>query len=380
MNRKEHFGNILDECIERVMRGEDVKSCLARYPEHAAELEPLLKTVFGARQAVDITPRPEFRQRAAYEFQEAIRDMPVKEIRGFFKWQLRWVVPVAVVLVVLGAGSSTVIAAGNSLPDEPLYKVKLATEAVQLAFTPSDLGKAELYAKFADKRVDEIVALADKGEAKQIDTATDRMNTQLIAMANLTGNNAAAGEGETASAILQASAPETYESMDAQAKQAPVALEPVPLPAATPTPTETAQGAPPSVVVVAPPPPEDTTTTAEPEPVTVPPPSVDTNTPQPSASFTPLPASREQAPMFAAAESPGTVEDSGSGMLGGSFEKDETLDRQEKLKRILSDKIREHLEKLQEELEKAPDELKPALRRAIEVIINGYETNLSNLR
>jgi hypothetical protein len=380
MNRKEHFGNILDECIERVMRGEDVKSCLARYPEHAAELEPLLKTVFGARQAVDITPRPEFRQRAAYEFQEAIRDMPVKESRGFFKWQLRWVVPVAVVLVVLGAGSSTVIAAGNSLPDEPLYKVKLATEAVQLAFTPSDLGKAELYAKFADKRVDEIVALADKGEAKQIDTATDRMNTQLIAMANLTGNNAAAGEGETTSAILQVSAPETYESMDAQAKQAPVALEPVPLPAATPTPTETAQGAPPSVVVVAPPPPEDTTTTAEPEPVTVPPPSVDTNTPQPSASFTPLPASREQAPMFAAAESPGTVEDSGSGMLGGSFEKDETLDRQEKLKRILSDKIREHLEKLQEELEKAPDELKPALRRAIEVIINGYETNLSNLR
>ena len=380
MNRKEHFGNILDECIERVMRGEDVKSCLARYPEHAAELEPLLKTVFGARQAVDIKPRPEFRQRAAYEFQEAIRDMPVKESRGFFKWQLRWVVPVAVVLVVLGAGSSTVIAAGNSLPDEPLYKVKLATEAVQLAFTPSDLGKAELYAKFADKRVDEIVALADKGEAKQIDTATDRMNTQLIAMANLTGNNAAAGEGETASAILQVSAPETYESMDAQAKQAPVALEPVPLPAATPTPTETAQGAPPSVVVVAPPPPEDTTTTAEPEPVTVPPPSVDTNTPQPSESFTPLPASREQAPMFAAAESPGTVEDSGSGMLGGSFEKDETLDRQEKLKRILSDKIREHLEKLQEELEKAPDELKPALRRAIEVIINGYETNLSNLR
>ena len=46
------------------------------YPEYAAELEPLLKTALETRNAAAIKPRPEFRQRAANDFQAAIREMP----------------------------------------------------------------------------------------------------------------------------------------------------------------------------------------------------------------------------------------------------------------------------------------------------------------
>jgi hypothetical protein len=56
---------------------------------------------------------------------------------------------------------------------------------VRLALTPSALGKAELNARFADERVEEIIKLAEKGDAALIVKTTDRMNRQLMAVANL---------------------------------------------------------------------------------------------------------------------------------------------------------------------------------------------------
>ena len=38
-----HLDNIVDECSERLAAGESVTDCLARYPEHADELAPLLR-------------------------------------------------------------------------------------------------------------------------------------------------------------------------------------------------------------------------------------------------------------------------------------------------------------------------------------------------
>ena len=41
MNDKE-LTSILDRCLEQIAAGETVSACLAGYPEHAAELAPLL--------------------------------------------------------------------------------------------------------------------------------------------------------------------------------------------------------------------------------------------------------------------------------------------------------------------------------------------------
>jgi len=186
MKKAREFDNILDECLERVLvKGETIDQCLAEYPEYAAELEPLLQTALVSKEALAIKPRPEFRERAGYQFQAALREMESRKSRGFFRWQPRWATAVVVVIALLLASSGTVAAAGDSLPDEPLYQVKLATEAVRLTLTPSALGKAELYVKLADKRVAEIIKMADKGKAAQVERTAQRLNTHLIAMASL---------------------------------------------------------------------------------------------------------------------------------------------------------------------------------------------------
>jgi hypothetical protein len=226
MSRKGEFDNILDECLERLINGDAIEACLAAYPKHAVELEPLLRTAMDARKAAAIKPRPEFRGRVAYQFQAAIREMESKKTQRFSIWFPRWATVVAaVVVIVLLAGSGTVAAASNSLPDSPLYQVKLATEAVRLALTQSPLGKAELYAKFADERVDEIVRMADKGKVEQVEKATERMNNQLIAMANL----ALYGEEEAVSAEIAA-----FEAAPAPAPTPTPALGPAPVPATEP--------------------------------------------------------------------------------------------------------------------------------------------------
>ena len=82
-------------------------------------------------------------------------------------------------------GGGTVAAASNSMPDGPLYPVKLATEEVRLTLTPSALGKAELYANLADKRVVEIIYVANRGDAKRVEVVTQRLNNYLTRIASL---------------------------------------------------------------------------------------------------------------------------------------------------------------------------------------------------
>ncbi len=185
MKKAKEFHNILDECLERLLvKGEALEQCLARYPEQATELRPLLETALEARRASAIQPRPEFRARARYEFQAALQGARAK--RGFFSlaWP-HWATVVAVVLAVVLAGGGTVAAASSSLPDEPLYPVKLATEQVWLAVTPSGIAKAELYTRLADRRVTEIAGIVRKGKPERVARVTRRFDSQLARIAVL---------------------------------------------------------------------------------------------------------------------------------------------------------------------------------------------------
>jgi len=71
------------------------------------------------------------------------------------------------------------------MPDGPLYPVKIASEQTRLIFTLSALGKAELYANLVDKRVSEIVYVANKGDVRQVELATQRLNNYLTRIAIL---------------------------------------------------------------------------------------------------------------------------------------------------------------------------------------------------
>jgi hypothetical protein len=179
MNKKE-FDNIFNECMERLLvKGESLQQCLARYPEQAAELKPLLETALAAREASTIQPRPDFKARARYQFRSALKEMAAGKSRTSWGWFPRWATVMAIVLVLVLGGGGTVAAADSSMPDSPLYSVKLVTERVRLTLTPSQMGRARIYAQLADRRVTEIAYMAGKGDARQVDIITQRLDRHL---------------------------------------------------------------------------------------------------------------------------------------------------------------------------------------------------------
>lgn len=323
MKRTKEFDNILNECLERVLiEGEPVERCLADYPKEAAELEPLLQTALGTKRASAVKPRAEFRDRARYQFHRALQEMELKRERRsfFFGWQPRWATAAIAVLVLMLASGGTVAAAGNSMPDEPLYPIKVATETVRLALTPSALGKAELYARLTDERVAEIVDMAEKGKPEHVEKTAERLNSQLIAMANL-----------------------VKPVDELQDKETTVPMAPAPLAAsreAPPTDNESQEKAPPPLLAPAPQP-----------------------APHPEAG------KESEPPGLARSHKNGDDNDN----------KDASGDKRTKLKGILARHATEHPHTLREELEKAPESVKPALRRAIELADSGYEEALEAL-
>ena len=339
MRKSREFDDALNECLERLLaQDETVEQCLNAYPEHAEALRPLLETALAAKEATAIQPRPEFRDRARYQLHSALRELEPKRSHSFFSWRWRpqWVTALATALAILLAGSGTVAAASGSMPDEPLYPVKLATERVQLTLTTSSLGKAELYAKLADRRVAEIVRMADESKPEKIALTAQRLNNHLTEMANLASAQEVVGIGG-GTLVAPAEAP--------AAGQAPVAEE-APIVREAPA----AEKAP--AAKKAPLPKKALTAEKAPAPEKAP-----EAKEAPTVQRVPLPA--------------GPVKDIQKVRI-------ETA-RRAKLKVEVARNAAEHTERLRAALETAPEAAKPALLKAIADSKNGYQKAIKSL-
>ncbi|MFH0846437.1 MAG: DUF5667 domain-containing protein [Chloroflexota bacterium] len=182
----EELNNILDACLERIIRGETIEACLRDYPAFSAELEPLLRTALAVRSTVSVELRSEFRARARYEFQSALRGTLSHKQASFWGWLPRWGVVFSLILAVTMMGGGTVAAASYSMPDSPLYPVKLATEEVRLMLPASNVTKAELCVELMERRVNEIVYLANRGDHRELADLTERLDRRFIKLAVLT--------------------------------------------------------------------------------------------------------------------------------------------------------------------------------------------------
>ncbi len=319
MKKSSQFENILDECLERLIKGETVAQCLESYPEQALELEPLLRTAQATREAAAITPRADFKARARYEFRSALHAEMNQKTRPRFSLRRGWVMALMVIGILLVSGGGVALAAGNSMPDSPLYPMKLATEQVQLALTPSALGKAQLCADLADRRVAEIVYLADTGDAQQVEAATQRLDERLTALVGLVSI-------EGVETVPVEEAPRLLTDEPAMAPPSPSgATEPVPV-SPTETTTEAAAG---------------------------------TTTPVPPTEATPPPA----------------AEDADTATWDVSTKNGDRAD----LKVEIATDAATHLEALQSVLEGASPSVKSALQYAITVSENGYRKALAAL-
>jgi hypothetical protein len=180
------LADILSECLDRLAKGESLQDCLDSYPQVTEELRPLLETALVARKALDIEPDPQFKARVRYKIAAATREAATRKHRSFFRWQGRWAVSVAsLLLVLLMTGGSVAVAASKSMPDSSLYPVKLAMEQILLRLSPSTGSQAELLAHMADSRVAEIVYLAQAGNTAQIESTALRLDSYLSRIVDL---------------------------------------------------------------------------------------------------------------------------------------------------------------------------------------------------
>jgi hypothetical protein len=391
--------DIFNECYERIRSGESLKSCLKRYPKHAAELEPLLKTAFDiGRRASYIHPRPEFKHWARVQFEgrqhhARQRRQPAKP--GLFSWRQSWSVAVAAVLILVLTGSSTAIASSNALPDEPLYPVKLATEDMRLAFAVSDTQKAQVHTQLAETRAVELETMADQGKTEPAAITAARLAKQLemanSAIARVESNVGTAPPPtipEEQPAVTEEQPPVTEEQPPVTEEQPPVTEEQPPVTEEQPPVTEeqpavTEEQPPvteeqPPVTEEQPPvteeqPPvteEQPPVTEEQPPVTEEQPAVTEEQPpvteeQPPVTEEQPPVTEEQPPVTE--EQPPVTEEQPTPPAFTTRDKGVTA-KTERFKKSLENSTSKSLKALESAMEKAPLQAKPNWQRAIDAI------------
>ena len=163
--KAENIRDILDNCIELLLKGRSVEDCLNAYPKQARELESLLRISAATMQGASaIQPSSEFKGRVHSRLQDMFHTRAEQKRAKIPVWHRRWAVALASVMVIFIAGIGTVVASANALPDQFLYPVKLTSEEIRLVLTFSDLGKAELYLNFAQRRTVEMAEMARQGK------------------------------------------------------------------------------------------------------------------------------------------------------------------------------------------------------------------------
>lgn len=184
MGNNKRFNDILNECLEHMLAGDEtIEQCLRRYPEYASELGSLLRTAVTVKKAFDIKPSADARARVRFQLQSIMsKPKAEKRVRAAVP---RWAVAVCVVLLVFFLSGGTVLAADGSMPGNPLYPVKLITENVRVSLTGSEEKKAELYALFADRRMAELDYLVAKGKSADIEKVARRLYKNYTMMGEL---------------------------------------------------------------------------------------------------------------------------------------------------------------------------------------------------
>lgn len=187
----------LDECLAAIEAGESLEGCLARYPDEADQLAPLLRIALaledipqpGPSGATIGTAKTRFlaeaeRRRASAQkgrVQRGSVGSSAERITGVWSRIMgqvstkRWTAPaqglgtaaLALALVLL-IGGGAIHAASGSLPGDPLYGFKLLGEDIQRAFTLSYDGRMRLEETFTERRLTEVGHLLTLGRQEEV--------------------------------------------------------------------------------------------------------------------------------------------------------------------------------------------------------------------
>ncbi len=168
--------DVMEICLQELENGTDLETVLARYPDLASELRPVLKASFKARTRSGAVSSPSLevvrRGRAkllqhASEMREQ-KAAPRKRMIPIFQ---RLAISFTLTAFFLASGTGLVGASSSALPGENLYPVKRTWEDLRLFFTFDPDRKEFLESEFESERLDEVGELLAEGRHETIQFA-----------------------------------------------------------------------------------------------------------------------------------------------------------------------------------------------------------------
>ncbi|MBI2165869.1 MAG: hypothetical protein HYU29_05635 [Chloroflexi bacterium] len=174
-----NMDDIFNDCLERLLNGESLESCIARYPDQAAHLAPILKLAIASREAMNTVRAPEgAKGRALQRIWKAGQSAKPRGL-GLFARLRPWALAATALLVVaLGMGTAAV-ASADTAPGDVLYPVKQSRERLQLIFTLPPQAKARLYLTMAQERAKEMETLLERGQHEKLEALAESSSKHL---------------------------------------------------------------------------------------------------------------------------------------------------------------------------------------------------------
>ena len=188
----------LANCLAALESGEvSFADYVERQPEHRAVLTDLVPLAQRLVVAPVVTPSLDFRVDARRRLITRLLEQRSHSRRFHWpQWSLRqsriWLRGLVALIVLFALSTSVLVASAQSLPNDPLYPVKLAVEQFQLAVSPDRLARSELNLSFASERLGEVQRLIDRGRADEAAKAltgfADQIESALTLAAELPDN------------------------------------------------------------------------------------------------------------------------------------------------------------------------------------------------
>jgi|Deesub1362A_J573_1020465.scaffolds.fasta_scaffold03988_3 hypothetical protein len=170
----------LAHCLAEMEAGTPLEECLARYPQHARALRPMLETAQALMQAPEVRPSYTFRKHARSRLVARLAQRAPARRAAFLVSLRRWFAPPArveaalpkarprsspllrwaiIAALVVALASGTVAASAQALPGDPLYPLKLGAETLQVALAGPTENELRVILDLTQRRMGEITLL-----------------------------------------------------------------------------------------------------------------------------------------------------------------------------------------------------------------------------
>jgi hypothetical protein len=163
-----HFEDLLDEALEALAAGEQVEDILARYPDAADALRPVLET-YAALAGVRLSPDRQAQAASRREFLAEAEQLAAAPLAGRPAGMLlrrAFSLVAGLALVVFLFGTVLVMASASALPGDALHPLKTTVEQIRLSLANDP---AAFRRELADRRMAELVEMLETGRDGELE-------------------------------------------------------------------------------------------------------------------------------------------------------------------------------------------------------------------